>query len=231
LRIADQHGMRHIDKSDDWVRTEVCHGLTQGLRIVPLLVTGATLPEQGALPEAMRGLLDHQALEVRDATWEEDLGRLLERLDQIGFERLVQRIEFPVPVVRQKALDPLEIDAAVSRLRDWKVASSAIPGEPLKRQIEIITKYEFDSFEDAMHFMISATRHISKVNHHPRWENIWRTVTVALSTWDIGHKPSAYDIELAQYLDTLYANYVASDQGLIAHRPETTPSSATEPST
>lgn len=70
--------------------------------------------------------------------------------------------------------------------------------------------FEFASFEDAMHFMFSATRHIGRVDHHPDWENIWRTITIWLTTWDIGHKPSHYDVELAQYLDELFENYVSN---------------------
>ncbi len=55
--------------------------------------------------------------------------------------------------------------------------------------------------------MLNATRHISKTDHHPRWENVWRTVSVWLSTWDIDHKLSHYDVDLAEYLENLYDLY------------------------
>jgi pterin-4a-carbinolamine dehydratase len=60
-----------------------------------------------------------------------------------------------------------------------------------------------------MNFMHVASKHISEVQHHPRWENVWRTVVVWLSTWDIGHKPSRLDIELAQFLENLRRGYPA----------------------
>ncbi len=83
----------------------------------------------------------------------------------------------------------------------------SIPGkEPLKAT-ELSRVYEFSSFEEAMAFMSEATTHISQVDHHPRWENIWRSVSVWLTTWDIGHKPSMLDIELARYLDQLRGKY------------------------
>ena len=72
--------------------------------------------------------------------------------------------------------------------------------------------YEFATFEDAIHFMATATRHISIIDHHPDWENIWRTITVWLTTWDLGHHPSIYDIELAEYLDQLYLNYEGKEK-------------------
>ncbi len=58
--------------------------------------------------------------------------------------------------------------------------------------------------------MAEAAKHISIVQHpqhHPRWENTWRTVRVWLTTWDIGHKLSQYDLDLAQYLDNLFGKY------------------------
>ncbi len=67
--------------------------------------------------------------------------------------------------------------------------------------------YEFARFEDAIDFMAEATKHISVVQHHPRWENTWRTLRVWLSTWDIGHKPSQFDLDLAEYLDNLFGKY------------------------
>ena len=95
----------------------------------------------------------------------------------------------------------------MQHLLGWELATSTIPGkEPLKRT-ELVKTYEFASFEDAINFIATASIHISGVNHHPRWENIWRSVTVWLTTWDIGHKPSRFDLDLAAYLDALFKNY------------------------
>jgi pterin-4a-carbinolamine dehydratase len=40
--------------------------------------------------------------------------------------------------------------------------------------------------------------------HHPDWRNPWRTVTVNLSTWDIGSQISTLDISLAKVFDKVY---------------------------
>lgn len=45
---------------------------------------------------------------------------------------------------------------------------------------------------------------IEQVNHHPRWENVYRTLRVALSTWDIGHRISYADAMLAQAFDRTF---------------------------
>ena len=46
--------------------------------------------------------------------------------------------------------------------------------------------------------------------HHPRWENIWKTVRVYLTTGDIGHRISDRDVQLAKYLDRAYRDFPGS---------------------
>ena len=55
--------------------------------------------------------------------------------------------------------------------------------------------------------MQAAVRPINEVQHHPRWENQWKTVTVYLSTWDIGNKISKLDVDVALLLDELYQDF------------------------
>jgi pterin-4a-carbinolamine dehydratase len=74
-------------------------------------------------------------------------------------------------------------------------------------RIGLVRTYIFVSFEDAMHFMQTASRYISRAEHHPEWENVWVSVRVWLTSWDIGHRPSLKDVALAEQLDKLYENY------------------------
>jgi pterin-4a-carbinolamine dehydratase len=122
--------------------------------------------------------------------------------------RTAPQIRYPKPAKYPRSLTEEELGEFLEQHSAWRlIARIGAKGE---KRTELMRTYEFASFEDAIHFMFSATRHISKVNHHPDWENIWRTVTVWLTTWDIRHNPSHYDIELAQYLDDLYSTYVSS---------------------
>ncbi len=47
--------------------------------------------------------------------------------------------------------------------------------------------------------------------HHPRWENVWRTLNVYLTTWDIGQRISDRDIVLALYLDRAFSDFSGRD--------------------
>jgi pterin-4a-carbinolamine dehydratase len=81
--------------------------------------------------------------------------------------------------------------------------SSEIPGREPQMRTELYRSFEFSSFDDAIAFMGAAVPTINQLNHHPRWENLWRTVSVWLTTWDIGHRISPLDIDLAMSLDQL----------------------------
>jgi pterin-4a-carbinolamine dehydratase len=210
LGITDEHKRRRIDRNDDWVHNEISHGINNNKTIIPLLLSKTPPPSTDALPDPLKKLAYQQAFELRDDRWEYDLNLLLSiMVEQLGFKKKTERpVRYPKPFVTLKELSPEEIAGALKQLDDkWAIEPSEIPGkEPLKRE-ELTRIYEFASFEDAIDYMSAASKHISSVQHHPRWENIWRTITVWLTTWDIGHKPSQLDIDLAQYLDNLFQSY------------------------
>jgi len=54
--------------------------LQRGIRVLPLLVDGAILPEAGRLPEELRELTRHGVLELSEEHWEADLERLFAQL-------------------------------------------------------------------------------------------------------------------------------------------------------
>jgi hypothetical protein len=65
----------------DYVRVEIANALVAGKRIIPLLINGAALPSRDSLPDDIRGLVDRQAITLRDESWAQDVERLL---DSIG---------------------------------------------------------------------------------------------------------------------------------------------------
>lgn len=73
---AADGGRRRLDQADDFVRREVEQALASGKPVVPVLVGGATMPAAEALPTALRGLANRQALVLGDASWSADLARL-----------------------------------------------------------------------------------------------------------------------------------------------------------
>ena len=68
---------------------------------------------------------------------------------------------------------------------------------------ELNKTFEFDSFLDAINWMVKASVEIEKQNHHPRWTNVYNKVQVSLSTHDEGNTITDKDRELAKALDLI----------------------------
>ena len=68
---------------------------------------------------------------------------------------------------------------------------------------DAITKtYQFKNFVEAFGWMTRVALHAEKLNHHPEWSNVYKTVNVTLTTHDTNGL-TALDIKLAQKMDAL----------------------------
>jgi pterin-4a-carbinolamine dehydratase len=171
-----------------------------------------TLPLRDDLAASIAALVDQQAIAIRQSNWKSDLLPLFQRLEGIGFKRKGTLYRFPTGRLVQRDLVPRalsedELVAELAKRPGWSKEVSPLPGEHPRIRTEITRAYVFRSFEDAIEFMRSAAEHVSAVDHQPRWENVWKTVRVWLSTWDIGHLPSHLDFELASNFDKLFEAY------------------------
>lgn len=84
----------------DYVRIEIANALTAGKRIIPLLINGAALPPQDALPENIRALADRQAITMRDESWPQDVDRLLDSIGRpYAWRRLAMRCAIAVAAI------------------------------------------------------------------------------------------------------------------------------------
>lgn len=85
LTAANADGSRRLDDPADYVRLELVTSLARkGVRVVPVLLDGAALPKEEELPDPLRPLVRRHALELRDASFDADIGRLTARLRRIG---------------------------------------------------------------------------------------------------------------------------------------------------
>jgi pterin-4a-carbinolamine dehydratase len=206
LSTSDEFGRRRIDLLDDWVRREIETSLQTGKRILPLLVEGAELPKGEALPASIAPLLDIQARRINIGTIAKDMSVLVKDAGEwINKKPIATEIPYPYPLLKIKPLDEQNLQRLETRLPTWRVVSRQ---HKEVEKIELTRTFEFENFLDLIHFMNTASRFIDRIDHHPEWTNIWRTLVVYLTTWDIGSKPSMLDVDLAAYLDDLYGNYV-----------------------
>ena len=66
----------------------------------------------------------------------------------------------------------------------------------------IAKKFVFKDFNHAFGFMTRAALVAEKMDHHPEWFNVYKTVEVTLSTHDAGGV-TELDIKLAEAMDRL----------------------------
>jgi hypothetical protein len=65
----DELGRRRLDDPEDFVRLEVASALQRNVRVIPVLVGGATMPESEQLPAVLASLSRRNALLVSDLDW------------------------------------------------------------------------------------------------------------------------------------------------------------------
>jgi hypothetical protein len=80
--ITDAGGHRRLDDPNDFVRLEVETALQRDVRVIPILVQGATLPRAEQLPVSLRKLVRRQALELSPNQFEYDTTRLLRVVEE-----------------------------------------------------------------------------------------------------------------------------------------------------
>jgi 4a-hydroxytetrahydrobiopterin dehydratase len=64
-------------------------------------------------------------------------------------------------------------------------------------------KLEFKDFNEAFGFMSRVAMIAEKMNHHPKWTNVWNTVELWLSTHDAGDIVTEKDQKLAEKIDAI----------------------------
>ena len=68
----------------------------------------------------------------------------------------------------------------------------------------IAKTFRFADFNAAFGFMTRVALAAERMDHHPEWRNVWRTVEVTLTTHAAGGL-TRRDVELAQTMDRLAA--------------------------
>ena len=83
--------------------------------------------------------------------------------------------------------------SGLARLKGWREVAG---------RDAITSKFVFKDFNEAFGFMARAALVAEKLDHHPEWSNVYKTVDVTLSTHDAGGL-TELDIKLAEVMDKL----------------------------
>jgi 4a-hydroxytetrahydrobiopterin dehydratase len=86
-----------------------------------------------------------------------------------------------------------ERSEALARLPGWRMVEG---------RDAIARTFTFADFNEAFGFMTRAALAAEKMDHHPEWTNVYRTVTVTLSSHDAGGL-TRRDVALAEAMDRI----------------------------
>ena len=93
LDARDEKDQRRLENPDDFVRIEIGTALKRGIRVIPVLLEGTHVPKADELPDDLKGLALRNGLDVRHASFSEDMERLIHGL------KGKQSRQYPAPAV------------------------------------------------------------------------------------------------------------------------------------
>lgn len=96
-------------------------------------------------------------------------------------------------MANRTALSGSDVTERLSALPEWTLDDG-----------KLYREFVFADFVRAMGFMTSAAIVAEKMNHHPEWFNVYKTVRVHLTTHEAGGL-TGLDFELARKMDALAA--------------------------
>jgi pterin-4a-carbinolamine dehydratase len=211
---------RRIEMEEDWVRQEVDLGLAGTGIVIPVLLEGAVMPTAAQLPQSLQALVKRNGIALTYEHFNEGAERLIDAIEahlgEARTRKLMRASHTKYPNAAKYTPVPLsdeQLRRVLEELPQWKVVESALDDDIRytsgQTRVELVREFRFESFLEAIEFMRTAAPTIDNFGHHPRWENVFRTVTVRLSTFDIGHRPSERDQVCARMIEGLYKKAVA----------------------
>lgn len=82
--VTSKDGGRRLDDPNDFVRLEVASARERKIRLVPVLVGGARMPDARDLPHALRPIARLHAAEVTDVRFHADAAKLIEAIEKLA---------------------------------------------------------------------------------------------------------------------------------------------------
>ena len=80
FNARDEGGNRRLDNQNDYLRIEIATALHRDIPVIPILFDGAKIPKADQLPKDLKNLARRNGLEVRHASFHNDIDKLIREL-------------------------------------------------------------------------------------------------------------------------------------------------------
>jgi hypothetical protein len=116
-----------LNQPNDYVRAEIAAALSRNVRVIPVLLDGASMPAEETLPEPLRPLARRNAIEVSHSRFDSDVNRLVEA---IGLALGERDASTTVPSRRARKAWLLGLAAGFAVLTAWLLFISPRVSKP-----------------------------------------------------------------------------------------------------
>ena len=114
LKVTDSKGVLRLQKPEDWVRKEIAEALRRDLRVIPVLVNDAEMPDADELPDVLKQLSLKHAQELSSSRWNYDVGELTKVL-----EKIITKIPEPIPDSVREEVPKKTFVPPISHSKSW----------------------------------------------------------------------------------------------------------------
>ena len=83
LTVTDADGQSRLNDPNDFVRLEVLTALERDIRVIPILVQGAGMPQDKELPKELSSLSRRNGMEIEHASFDSDVNLLITKLEKM----------------------------------------------------------------------------------------------------------------------------------------------------
>jgi len=126
--LISRDGKRRLENSEDYVRIEIATALERDIRLIPVLVDGASMPQPGDLPDDLKALARRNALQLSHDRFRTDsdrlasaVGRALEKTAAERRER-EEKERLEVEQRQKEEQDRLEAECRHGKKKEWFAA-------------------------------------------------------------------------------------------------------------
>lgn len=158
LLIGENFATRRRWTDDDHLRFEIATALAAKVRILPILIEDARMPEADELPEDIRGIVELNGLEIRHTRFDDDVANLARAIggharpgaasSKAGFARSVKAALAGMATAVAATLVALIVlhEATQTSASDWLGASEAMLLFPVMAVVGGLAGYAIQGF-------------------------------------------------------------------------------------
>jgi pterin-4a-carbinolamine dehydratase len=202
-------------KKRDWVADELTHCRKSPIpsripnlpgvgdrEVIPIFVDCPKDFNQFQLPSSLDFLMNIQCHFISFDSWSYSIVPLLNTIaDKFKIELRPDELPFPNADPTKAKTQAISDAELFNILKYREYGGWYLDNFGVADVRHLVKTFEFRDFEEAADFMKIVSDHCRILDHHPDWQNVYKSVKVSLATWDAKNKITIFDLSLALFMN------------------------------